>query len=164
MLQIRIRDPGLGDFWPLYPGWEKVSIRIRDPGWTTRIIFFKSLETIFLLFLGLKYLNSLRIRDPGWRQFGSGIWDPGWKKVGSGIGDKHTGSATLVPTANYGTVRDGTVTLKGSQRIGDGRIFLNTFHACLFNDNPMNEPNFDRIHLAGQWLKDKCKAWFLSRI
>jgi hypothetical protein len=35
---------------------------------------FLSLETIFLLFLGLKYLNSLmRIRDPGWRQFGSGI-------------------------------------------------------------------------------------------
>jgi hypothetical protein len=37
---------------------------------------FWSLETIFLLFLGLKYLNSLmRIRDPGWRQFGSGIRD-----------------------------------------------------------------------------------------
>jgi hypothetical protein len=44
---------------------------------------FHSLETIFLLFLGLKYLNSLmRIRDPAWRQFGSGmeksrIRDPG---------------------------------------------------------------------------------------
>jgi hypothetical protein len=37
---------------------------------------FESLETIFLVFLGLKYLNSLmRIRDPGWRQFGSGIRD-----------------------------------------------------------------------------------------
>jgi hypothetical protein len=37
---------------------------------------FNSLETIFLLLLGLKYLNSLmRIRDPGWRQFGSGIRD-----------------------------------------------------------------------------------------
>ena len=46
---------------------------------------FQSLETIFQLFLGLKYLNSLmRIRDPGWRQFGSGIRD------------KHPGSATLV--------------------------------------------------------------------
>ncbi len=29
-------------FWPRYPGWEKVSIRIRDPGWTTRIIFFRA--------------------------------------------------------------------------------------------------------------------------
>jgi hypothetical protein len=47
---------------------------------------FYSLETIFFVFLGLKYLNSLmRIRDPEWRQFGSGIRDPGWKKVGSGI-------------------------------------------------------------------------------
>ena len=39
---------------------------------------FESLETIFLLFWGLKYLNSLmriRNRDPGWRQFGSGIRD-----------------------------------------------------------------------------------------
>jgi hypothetical protein len=35
---------------------------------------FESLETIFLVFLWLKYLNSLmRIRDPGWRQFGSGM-------------------------------------------------------------------------------------------
>ncbi len=35
---------------------------------------FLSLETIFLLFLGLKYLNSLmRIRDPGWKKVGSGI-------------------------------------------------------------------------------------------
>ncbi len=65
---------------------------------------FSGLETIFLLFWWLKYLNSLmRIRDPGsgirdlgWRQFGSGIRDPGWKKVGSGIRDKHPGSATLV--------------------------------------------------------------------
>jgi hypothetical protein len=40
---------------------------------------FQSLETIFLVFLGLKYLNSLmRIRDED-------SSDPGWKKVGSGI-------------------------------------------------------------------------------
>jgi hypothetical protein len=32
--------------WVLFDPW------IRDPGWTTRIIFFKSLETIFLLFWG----------------------------------------------------------------------------------------------------------------
>jgi hypothetical protein len=50
------------------------------------------------------------------------------------------------------TVRDGAVTLQGSQRIGDRRIFLNTLHACLFNDNLMNEPNFGRIRLEGQWL------------
>ncbi len=91
VLRIRIRDPGSGigclfDPWIRDPGWEKVSIRIRDPGWPTRIIFFRALETIFLLFWGLKYLNSLmRIRDPRWRQFGSGIRD------------KHPGSATLPP-------------------------------------------------------------------
>ncbi len=46
---------------------------------------FYSLETIFLLFWGLKYLNSLmRIRDSGWRQFGSGIRDG--KKLDPGYG------------------------------------------------------------------------------
>ncbi len=56
-----------------------------DPG--------RSLETIFLVFYGIKYLNSLmRIQDPGWTVR---IRDPGWKKVGSGIRDKHPGSATL---------------------------------------------------------------------
>jgi hypothetical protein len=59
---------------------------------------FKSLETIFLLFLGLKYLNSLmRFRDPGWRQFGSGIRDGKKSDPGSGNQDKHPGSATLSP-------------------------------------------------------------------
>jgi hypothetical protein len=49
-----------------------------DPGsgMNNPVNIFYSLETIFLLFLGLKYLNSLmRIRDPGWRQFGSGVRD-----------------------------------------------------------------------------------------
>ena len=37
VLQIRIRDPGLGTFLTpgsgiRDPGWKKVSIRIRDPG------------------------------------------------------------------------------------------------------------------------------------
>jgi hypothetical protein len=42
---------------------------------------FYSLETIFLVVLGLKYLSFLmRIQDPGWRQIGSGM-----EKVGSGI-------------------------------------------------------------------------------
>jgi hypothetical protein len=36
--------------------------------------YFLKLYTMFLVFLGLKYLNSwMRIRDPGRRQFGSGI-------------------------------------------------------------------------------------------
>jgi hypothetical protein len=54
---------------------------------------FKSLETIFFAFLGVKILKFFDedpgsgIRDPGVRQFGSGIRDPGWKKVGSGIRD-----------------------------------------------------------------------------
>ncbi len=47
---------------------------------------FWSLETIFLVFFGLKYLNSLmRIRDPGYGMETVRIRDPGWKKVGSGI-------------------------------------------------------------------------------
>ncbi len=74
----RIRDQGLSAFWTpgsgiRDPGWEKVSIRIRDeqPG-----SYFLELRNHFFTFLGLKYLNSLlRIRDPGWRQFGSGIRD-----------------------------------------------------------------------------------------
>jgi hypothetical protein len=41
---------------------------------------FYSLETIFLLFLGFKYLNSLmRIRD-------GDSSDPGWKKSDPGYG------------------------------------------------------------------------------
>ncbi len=69
-------------FWPLDPGWEKVSIRIRDeqPG-----SYFLELRNHFLLFWGLKFLNSLRIRDPGWRQFGSGIRDGKKSDPGSGI-------------------------------------------------------------------------------
>jgi hypothetical protein len=34
----------------------------------------------------------------------------------------------------------------------DGRIFLKIFRASLFNDDLSNEPNFGRIHLAGQYL------------
>jgi hypothetical protein len=89
-------DPGSGigclfDPWILDPGWEKVSIRIRvrdeQPG-----SYFLELRNHFLLFLGLKNLNSfMRIRDPGWRQFGSGI-----RIEKSRIRDKHPGSATLV--------------------------------------------------------------------
>ncbi len=35
--ELRIRDPV--PFRPLDPGWVKSTVRIRDPGWTTRIIF-----------------------------------------------------------------------------------------------------------------------------
>ncbi len=50
------------------------------------------------------------------------------------------------------TVRDGTVTLEGSQRIEDGQIFPKNLRASLFNDDLSNEPNFGQIHLAGQHL------------
>ncbi len=43
-------------------------------------------------------------------------------------------------------------TLKGSQRMGGGRIFLKTYRASLFNKDLSNEPNFGWINLAGQYL------------
>ncbi len=78
VLRIRIRDWVL--FWPLDPGWEKVSIRIRDPGWTTRIrdeqpgSYFLELRNHFFAFFGVKILKffdedtgsgmeTVRIRD-----------------------------------------------------------------------------------------------------
>jgi hypothetical protein len=45
---------------------------------------FSSLETIFLLFLGVKILKFFD-EDPGWRQFGSGIRDGKKSDPGSGI-------------------------------------------------------------------------------
>ncbi len=45
-------------------------------------------------------------------------------------------------------VRYGAVTLKGSQRIGDGWIFLKTLRAFLFNNDLSNEPNFSRIYIS----------------
>ncbi len=33
-----------------------------------------------------------------------------------------------------------------------GRIFLETFRTSLFNKDLSNEPNFGRIHLAGEYL------------
>jgi|688.fasta_scaffold426664_1 hypothetical protein len=41
----------------------------------------------------------------------------------------------------------------GSQRMEEGRIFLETFRASLFNDDLSNEPNFNRIHLADSTFK-----------
>ncbi len=43
-------------------------------------------------------------------------------------------------------------TLKGSHSMGDGRIFLKTRRNASFKKDLSNEPNFDRIHLAGQYL------------
>jgi hypothetical protein len=43
-------------------------------------------------------------------------------------------------------------TLKGTQRMGGGWIFLKSFRASLFNEDLSNELNFNRIHLTGQYL------------
>jgi hypothetical protein len=36
--------------------------------------------------------------------------------------------------------------------MGDGRIFLETFGASLFNNDLSNEPNLGQIHLGRQYL------------
>ncbi len=36
--------------------------------------------------------------------------------------------------------------------MGNGRIFLKTRHDASINKDLSNEPNFDRIHLVGQYL------------
>ncbi len=38
--------------------------------------------------------------------------------------------------------------------MGGGRIFLKTRRNASFNKDLLNEPNFDRIHLAVQYLKN----------
>ncbi len=48
--------------------------------------------------------------------------------------------------------RTGSHALKGSHSMGDGRIFLKAGRDASFNKDLSNEPNFDRIHLAGQYL------------
>jgi hypothetical protein len=65
---------GIGCFfdpWIRDPGWEKVSIRIRDeqPG-----SYFLKLRNHFFAFFGVKILQFFD-EDPGWRQFGFGIRD-----------------------------------------------------------------------------------------
>jgi hypothetical protein len=86
-------DPGSGIGWFFDSRIRDVrksasgsGIRDEQPG-----SYFLELRNHFflLLFLGLKYLNSvmgIRDRDSS---------DPGRKKVGSGFRDKHPGSATL---------------------------------------------------------------------
>ncbi len=74
-------DPGLGAFLTpgsgiRDPGWEKVSIRIRDeqPG-----SYFLELRNHFFAFFVVKILKFFD-EDPG-----SGIQDPGWRQFGSGM-------------------------------------------------------------------------------
>ncbi len=87
-------DPGSGAF--LTPGSGMGRKSASRSGMNNPDHIFKSLETIFSFFFGLKYLNSLMpIRD-------GDSSDPGWKKVGSGIRDKHPGSATLLIVDNGG--------------------------------------------------------------
>jgi hypothetical protein len=70
-------------------------------------------------------------------------------KGGMNIFRRYLNCSTIV----NGKTRKHTNTLKGSQRMGGGRIFLKTFRASLFNEDLSNEPNLGRIHLAGQYLK-----------
>jgi hypothetical protein len=48
--------------------------------------------------------------------------------------------------------RKRTHNLKGSRRMGGGRIFLKSLRDTSFNKDLSNEPNFGWIHLAGQYL------------
>jgi hypothetical protein len=49
-------------------------------------------------------------------------------------------------------VLDGAESLRGFHSMGDERIFLKNRCASSFNKDLSNEPNFGRIHLAGQYL------------
>ncbi len=77
VLRIRIRDPV--PFWPLDPGWVKITI------WELRNNFLVKILQIF-------------DEDPGWEKLGSGIRD---EKIR--IRDVYPGSATLATLAS--TVR-----------------------------------------------------------
>jgi hypothetical protein len=48
--------------------------------------------------------------------------------------------------------KEGTNSLKGSWRMGGGRISPQSLRDTSFNKDLLNEPNFGRIHLAGQYL------------
>ncbi len=58
--------------------------------------------------------------------------------------------------------------LQGSHSKGDGQIFLKTRRDASFNKDLSNEPNFDRIHLAGQYLyiqyRTKLPCYYVSRL
>jgi hypothetical protein len=60
-------DPVL--FWPLDPGSGMGRKSASGSGMNNPDHIFQSFETIFLVFLGLKYFDA----DPGWKNVGSGI-------------------------------------------------------------------------------------------
>jgi hypothetical protein len=61
------------------------------------------------------------------------------------------------------TLWDGVESLKGSQRLWEGRIFLNNLRVSLFNDDLSIESNSGQIHLAGQYLQWVSFLSFLNR-
>jgi hypothetical protein len=74
-------DPGSGngclfDPWIRDPGWVESQHPDPESGMNNPDHIFKSLETIFFYFFGVKILKFFD-GDPGsgWRQFGSGIRD-----------------------------------------------------------------------------------------
>jgi hypothetical protein len=73
-----------------------------------------------------------------------------WKKCAMNILPSYLNCCTIVnwKTGN----RKRTNTLKGSRRLGGSRIFLKSLRDTSFNKDLSNEPNFGRIHLAGQYL------------
>ncbi len=73
----------------------------------------------------------------------------GMKKNIFKVHNKLSPPSSELVIVNYETRRRSD-TLKGSQRMGDGRIFLKTFRATLFDDDLSNESDFGLIHLAGQ--------------
>jgi hypothetical protein len=62
-------------------------------------------------------------------------------------------SERCVPYCAFG---QGAESLKGSHSMGDRRIFLKNRRASSFYKDLSNEPNFGRIHLAGQYLYLEC--------
>ncbi len=55
--------------------------------------------------------------------------------------------------------------MKGSQRMGGGRIFLKTFHSSPFKDDLSNEPNFGRRQdcpLLLLWMLADCSCNLVS--
>ncbi len=82
-------DPGSG-IWCLFHPWIRDGRKsasgsgIWDPGWTTRIIFFRD-QKPFFCFYGVKILKFFD-EDPGSGMETARIRDPGWKKSDPGSG------------------------------------------------------------------------------
>jgi hypothetical protein len=116
-------DSGLGTF--LTPGSEMGESHHPDPGSGTKNPdhIFLSLETIFLLFGGLTYINSLlRIWDPGWRQFGSRIRDGTKSDPGSGMEQSRIRDGTKSDPGSGINIMD-----RRSHKIVAIKVFLTIF-------------------------------------